>query len=135
MPEPESTKPAITATQLLLQTLEQAEESLPLHELMRRVGQAVDALREAGYVVEAFLRSPYCGNVWSEQFERSLWYWLSNGFVEEEDTPAQGLKLSRAGLGLFEDHQPAAVIRRNLDEDALLELTSAVKEAVGAPSE
>ena len=134
MAEPGDAGRAITPTQLLLHTLQEAEEPLSVHQLMGCVGRIVESLRRAGFELDVFFRGPYCGNVWSEQFEHSLWYWLSNGFVEE-DAPTRGLRLSASGRRLFEDDELAAAIHRNLDEQTLSELTSTIRETLVAPSE
>ncbi len=132
MPNAQHPRAAVTATQLLLHTLHEAKEPLSVHELMEQARRIARRLRDAGLGVEVFFRGPYCGNMWSEQLERTLWYWLSNGFVEE-NLPGQRLTLSASGRRLFEDKGLSNAIHRNLDQAALSELTSVVRETlVGA---
>jgi len=121
----------VTGTQLLLYTLREAGAPLSLHDLMRTADQIADRLRAEGFEIEVFFRSPYCGNVWSEGFERSIWYWLSNRFVEE-DPKSGDLSLSESGRKLFADRDLFKAINRSLDEQALAEVTSVIRQAVGA---
>jgi len=132
MAKPPDPAQCITASQLVLHTLQGAGTPLSQHDLMRRAQGVAEHLTHRGFRVKVFFRSPYCGNVWSEQVEGTLWYWLSNGFITEG--PSDGrLVLSDSGERLFSKQGRRTAIRGDLDDQALSVLESAARKVV--PSE
>jgi len=131
MAENARTQPVITASQLLLHTLNGAGEPLPVHDLMCRARRVADRLRALGLEVGVSFRDPYNGNVWSEQLEESLWRWLANGFIEEGPLADGRLRLSPQGPQTREDPRLWDAIHRGLLEDTQEQLAKVAREAAG----